>query len=174
MPSAAKSWCIRFAVSPAEARAVILSRCGAHRLVGPRGKFHPVGALAGFGGESGAELPIGALAGSGSRAGTSAKLAGFDDSEPVGALAGSASHNCCRRYLRTVSRSMPSSRAIRRCAQPCACNESIDCTFAILSRFAIAGLLLRQWPLGSPYVKSSSAQVGWFSPADRWLVMRAD
>jgi hypothetical protein len=110
-----------------------------------------IGALAG----SDATDPgpkIGALAGfeSADSAGAIGALAGFDASVPglqIGALAGFALTNsdraggadsrASRTCRETDSRSTPSSRAIRRCDQPRACNESIDCTVAILSRFAI-------------------------------------
>jgi hypothetical protein len=70
-------------------------------------------------------------------------LAGFelvtDASDPVGALAGfdpksvgghSAELANSLRYRATVSRLMPSSRAMRRCDQPWACKVSIDNTLA--------------------------------------------
>ena len=51
--------------------------------------------------------------------------------------AAGADSRASRKCRATLSRSTPNSRAIRRCDQPRACNEIIECTVAILSRFAI-------------------------------------
>ncbi|HUE74784.1 MAG TPA: hypothetical protein VMP01_28200 [Pirellulaceae bacterium] len=79
-----------------------------------------------------------------SRAGSPGKVAGFDPPEPIGAMAGFAPDNRSRRYFRTVSRSTPSSRAIRRCEYRSACNDKMDSISAILRTFAITGILPRQ------------------------------
>src|SRR5580698_1479601 len=62
----------------------------------------------------------------------------------IGALAGfGPAGSAALMYRDTVSRCTSSALAIRRADQPCAFNESIDCTIAILSRFAMTGLLPR-------------------------------
>src|SRR6185437_88777 len=71
-------------------------------------------------------------------------LAGFGSpppsSEPGGALAGFESADARRMWRATVSRLMPSSRAIRRTDHRRACSESIVSTMTTLSRFAIVDL----------------------------------
>src|SRR5438552_4142956 len=55
--------------------------------------------------------------------------------DPAGEMAGFGSSTCRanRRYRATVSRSIPSSRAIRRCDQPLRLNVPIVCCISILS-----------------------------------------
>src|SRR5690606_1408212 len=121
----------------------ITSRNGAHALVRPapeslssnsagepapaasmtlHAPSEPGGEMAGFeapsfSAQSSAPVPPDAGAGS------PAPVAGFDPSEPGGEMAGFAPSNPHSRYLRTVSRSIPSSRAIRRWDQCIECNN---------------------------------------------------
>jgi len=87
--------------------------------------------MAGFGFEtisSGVPEPASAMAGFESAA------ASIGSPEPVSAMAGFDSSVPERRtYRRTVARSIPSSRLIRRYDQPCPTNAKIACTSAILS-----------------------------------------
>src|SRR5271157_1370193 len=92
----------------------------------------PAGEMAGFAGLAGGLLsaivtfePGGTAAGFGPSAG----------SDPAGGMAGfgSPTSRANRRYRATVSRSIPSSRAIRRWDQPLPLNVLIACCISILS-----------------------------------------
>ena len=82
-------------------------------------------------------------------------LAGFEHpapSDPAGRfVAGFADPAACLMYRPTVSRWMPSIRAICRADMPRACNVCIELTIAILSRFAMPLLP------GSRYLETSRA-----------------
>jgi hypothetical protein len=106
---------------------------------GSKTTSEPVGGMAGFESPSTPAQPVGPIPWA-AGAGTPAKVAGFDSKEPVGGMAGFAPSNPQAKHFRTVSRSIPSSRAIRRWDQCIECNNSIECIFAILSRFVIRGL----------------------------------
>src|SRR5467141_911084 len=74
--------------------------------------------------------------GSGSPSEPRVRLAGFaaeSDAEPGVEMAGF--DRASRRYLPIVSRLIPSSRAIRRCDQPCAAKVKIECCKLTLSWF---------------------------------------
>jgi hypothetical protein len=112
--------------SPASQAATMTVRNGSHRLLRP--SSDPAGRMAGFDAEldlsgtgSGAEDPAGGMAGSGPK-----------PPDPAGTMAGFDSR-VSRRYLATVSRLIPSSRAIRRWDQPLRLNVIIDCFKSILS-----------------------------------------
>src|SRR5207244_11475103 len=93
---------------------------------GPSIGSNPAGAMAGFGGS--AEGWLGAVVSSGP-GGTMAGFAPSSGSDPAGAMAGfgSSTSRANRRYRATVSRSIPSSRAIRRWDQPARLNVLIVC-----------------------------------------------
>src|SRR5512133_1516577 len=93
--------------------------------------------MAGFGGA--AEGLLGAVVTS-KPGGTMAGFGPPTGSDPAGEMAGfgSATWRANRRYRATVSRSMPSSRAIRRWDQPPRLNVLIVCCISILSWFIAA------------------------------------
>src|SRR5688572_13975967 len=103
------------------------------RMVGlPDASEDPAGTMAGFG-------SLCPLTWHGSDVGEPVgRMAGFDadaSEDPAGTVAGFArdSCRCSRRYRATVSRLIPSSRAIFRCDQPLPLNVIIDCRRSILS-----------------------------------------
>src|SRR6267378_5562184 len=94
------------------------------------------------------------------------RMAGFaaeSDAEPGVEMAGF--DRASRRYLPIVSRLIPSSRAIRRCDQPCAAKVKIECCKLTLSWF-IASLCRLHGPQRNASLKS-----GWFSFDPPWLVL---
>jgi len=107
-------------------------------------------ATGGFDSAASTSEPRGAMAGFDSAATTSeprGAMAGFEllagSAEPMGALAGFGSGAPSRRCRATVSRSMPSSWAIRRCDQPRWCKVKMLSMSAILSWFAMLNLSSR-------------------------------
>src|SRR5207244_7206817 len=107
---------------------------GSHWLTRPG--LEPVGEMAGFGrvaetvvrSEPGGSVTAGAGFASGSASDPAGGMAGF----------GSLTWRSSRRYRATVWRSMPSSRAIRRCDQPLRLKVLIACCISILSWFITA------------------------------------
>src|SRR5437899_1735521 len=93
--------------------------------------------MAGFGGSAGMLLGTVITSGPG---GTMAGFAPSTGSDPAGGMAGfgSSTWRANRRYRATVSRSTPSSRAIRRWDQPPRLNVLIVCCKSILSWFIAA------------------------------------
>jgi hypothetical protein len=93
--------------------------------------------MAGFDGSAGGGLGGGVTSEPG---GTMAGFSPSVGSDPAGEMAGfgSANWRANRRYRATVSRSIPSSRAIRRWDQPPQLNVLIVCCISILSRFIAA------------------------------------
>ena len=93
--------------------------------------------MAGFDGSVGGGLGGGVTSGPG---GTMAGFSPSVGSDPAGEMAGfgSATSRANRRYRATVSRSIPSSRAIRRWDQPPRLNVLIVCCISILSWFIAA------------------------------------
>ena len=92
---------------------------GTHRLCRPAAK-HPVSGMAGFDSHTGSE-PVSGMAG----------FAAGSEAEPVSTLAGF--EPASRKWRPTVSRWMPSSRAMRRWDQPCAAKVVIECCKLTLS-----------------------------------------
>src|SRR5207249_4321399 len=96
------------------------------------------------------------------------EMAGFvpgSDSEPVVEMAGF--DRASPRYLPTVSRLMSSSRAIRRCDQPCSARVKIECCKLTLSSF-IAPLCRLHGTQRNASLKVAgfhSILTGWFSPS---------
>src|SRR6266566_7647822 len=128
---------MRCALSPSD---TALSICGSHgwqRLWRPT--VEPGVEMAGF------------VPGSDSEPGV--EMAGFDRASP--------------RYLPTVSRLMSSSRAIRRCDQPCSARVKIECCKLTLSSF-IAPLCRLHGTQRNASLKVAgfhSILTGWFSPS---------
>src|SRR5271167_4077853 len=111
---------MRWALNPNATAASICGESGWKRLWRPAAD--PAVEMAGFGSGEGSEPGIG--------------MAGFEfgsESEPGVEMAGFG--RASKRYLLTVSRLMPSSRAIRRLDQPLPSKVNIECCKFTLSSF---------------------------------------
>src|SRR5580700_10792407 len=111
---------MRWALKPTPTAASIWVKCGRQRLWRPAAD--PAVEMAGFESWEGSKPEVG--------------MAGFgfeSDSEPGVEMAGFG--RASRRYLPTVSRLMPSSRAIRRLDQPLPVKVKIECCKFTLSSF---------------------------------------
>src|SRR5438309_5200723 len=127
---------MRWALNPT---ATAASTCGSHgwqRLCRPA--VEPGVEMAGFAAGSDAEPGV--------------EMAGFD--------------RASRRYLPTVSRLIPSSRAIRRCDQPCAAKVKIECCKLTLSWFfaSLCRLHATQRNASLKVAGFHSTLPGWFCP----------
>src|SRR5580704_1285946 len=113
---------MRWALNPTATAATIWAECGWQRLWRPA--VDPAVEMAGFDSGPGSEPEVG--------------MAGFEfgsGSEPEVGMAGF--DRASARYLPTVSRLMPSSRAMRRLDQPLPAKVNIECcTFTVSSFIA--------------------------------------
>src|ERR1051326_267794 len=111
----------------------------------------PAVEMAGFGSESPSEPRV-----------RMAAFAPGSDSEPGGEMAGF--DRASRRYLPTVSRLISSSRAIRRCDQPCAAKVKIECCKLTLSWFIASLCRLHSTPrnVSLKVAGFHSTLPGWF------------
>jgi hypothetical protein len=140
---------MRWALSPTPTAASIWVKCGRQRLWRPAAD--PAVEMAGFESGGGPEPEIG--------------MAGFEfgsGAEPGVEMAGFG--RASRRYLPTVPRLMPSSRAIRRLDQPLPAKVEIECC-----KFTLSSFIAPKSNPGCPIRNASLKVAGFHSTRSGWF-----
>src|SRR5271154_7065304 len=140
---------MRWALNPTPTAASIWVKCGRQRLCRPAAD--PAVEMAGFGSGGGPEPEVG--------------MAGFEfgsGSEPGVEMAGFG--RASRRYLPTVSRLIPSSRAIRRLDQPLPAKVDIECC-----KFTLSSFIAHKSSRGCPMRNASLKVAGFHSTLGGWF-----